>query len=138
MDPPKPPFPTAMNRPFHVVVGSQSSALIFESEVGVSRSRTRQYSGSGGGPGGGGPIGAARPVPFPGAPVGTPRPPRPVGGSCGVTTSAAAMVTFGIAADRRLSQFEVAAAEGVMTFRKGPMTPMRALSFRFMDGALPA
>src|SRR5262252_6269615 len=122
MDPPKPPFPTAMNRPFHVVVvGSQSSALIFESEVGVSRSRTRQYSGSGGGPGGGGPIGAPRPVPFPGAPVGTPRPPRPVGGGCGVTTSDAEMVTFGIVTDRRLSQFEVAAAEGNMANRKGPM-----------------
>ena len=54
-----------------------------------------------------------------------------------MTTSDAEMVTFGIVTDRRLSQFEVAAAEGNMANRKGPMTPMRALSFRFMDGALP-
>jgi hypothetical protein len=41
---PNPPLPTAMNRPFHVVLGSQSSAL-WESDDGVragGRGNTRR------------------------------------------------------------------------------------------------
>src|SRR5688500_8165224 len=97
MDPPNPPLPTAMNLPFHAVVGSQSSALMFESSDGVSTMRTRQCSGSLGGrdawpaarPGGGAgcvadaawpavpcwPAGAAAP-PCLAPPA---RPPRPAG-----------------------------------------------------------
>jgi hypothetical protein len=47
------------------------------------------------------------------------------------------MVTCGIAIDRRLSQFEAAAAGGDITSRKDPMLPMRALSFTFMGAAPP-
>src|SRR5580765_8140130 len=57
--PAQPPLPTARNLPFQFFVGSQSSTLIFESEVGLSTIVTLQCSGMGSGrgafAGGGGP-----------------------------------------------------------------------------------
>src|SRR5262252_4479554 len=57
--PAQPPLPTARNLPFQFFVGSQSSTLMFESEVGLSTIVTLQCSGIGRGggafAGGGGP-----------------------------------------------------------------------------------
>jgi len=127
-----------MNRPFQLVVGSQSSALIFESKLGVSSSFTRQYSGRGGGAAAGGAAGAARPVAGAGAAAGAPRPPRPADGG-GVTTSAAEMVTLGIDIDRRLSQVavpeaakDVAADDVAGANSTKPRLPTSALNLMFM------
>ena len=121
-----------MNRPFHVVVGSQSSALIFESEVGVNSSLTRQYSGSGGGAGAGGAAwrGAARGRRRSGRRRTASSPAVAAGG--GVTTSTAEMVTFGIDIDTQ------AVARGRLRKRRSRAAnrpgelPSRALSFMFM------
>ncbi len=108
-----------MNRPFHVVVGIHSSALIRESDVGVSSSFTRQYSGKAG------PAGAAAAAP-----------PRPVDGAGGATMSTAAIVTFGIAIDRRLSHVPPEAADADAASTSEPRIPSRALSFRFIRRSL--
>ena len=108
-----------MNRPFQVVVGIHNSALIRESDVGVRSSRTRQCSGKAG------PAGAAA-----GAP------PRPVDGGGGVTTSTAAIVTFGMAIDLRLSHVPPDAADADAASTSEPRIPSRALSFRFIRRSL--
>ena len=109
-----------MNRPFQVAVGIHSSALMWESDDGVRSSRTRQYSGNAG------PAGAAAAAP-----------PRPVDGGGGATTSTAAIVTFGIAIDLKLSHVPPDAADADAASTSGPRIPSRALSFRFIRRFLP-
>ncbi len=108
-----------MKRPFHVVVGIHSSALIRESDVGVRSSRTRQYSGKAG------PAGAAA-----GAP------PRPVCAGGGDTTSTEEIATLGIAIDRRLSHVPPDAADADAASTIDPRLPSRAPSFTFIRRAL--
>jgi CubicO group peptidase (beta-lactamase class C family) len=114
-----------MNLPFHVLLGSQSSALMCESADGVSSRRTRQYSGSAG------PAcaaGAVRPAAAAGGAVGAPRPAD--GG--GLMSSAAEIVTLGIDIDRRLAQ-AVGAAEVGAAARIAPVTAISALKCSLMS-----
>src|SRR6516164_1664169 len=107
MAPAQPPPPTASYLPFQFEAGNQTSALMSESELGVSVARTRQKAGTS-------PyIFVAGPRPAPGPrPAAAPSPPRAGrGGSKAPAATVSAESTFacGSASDLRFSH-EVEAA----------------------------
>src|SRR5688500_11471530 len=126
-----------MKRPFQVAVGSQSSELMWESEVGLRPSTTRQYSGSAGwlAPAGAPPPRGAGAAFAAGAAAGAPaplRPPRPTGAG-GVTSSAVVTVTVGMDNVRRLSH--VAALAGVASVAKARVPTQAAVNISFMEAS---
>src|SRR5580693_10221993 len=108
IEPANPPLPTTSSLPFQLSVGIQSSALMLESDVGLSTIVTRQCCGRGKAAAAGPPAGAPpRPGAAPracGAPAGAaPRPPPGCTNGPGWTTCTSEIVASGSETERRLS-----------------------------------
>src|SRR5690349_5582487 len=106
--PAHPPPPTAWYLPFHPEAGSQTSALMSESLVGVSVARTRQNAGTFAN----GFAAAPRPAPLAPAPASSPRAGAGGAKAPAATGSAPSILACGSAIDARFSQAVDAAAIG--------------------------
>src|SRR5215510_10526382 len=117
MDPAKPPLPTPMNLPFQFWMGSQSSMLIKESDVGVSVTCTRQCAGmfAGGGPAGAG------------------VPPRPVGRAGGGPSGAATALVTLASANVRLARLSHGVEAAMARVRSAPAIMLASLRKSLSD-----